>query len=169
MQAQIIVSLGLQRKSVEQIAADMVLEVNQVMAFFGKAMKKVAKVLSEEDQKVARAAVIAEDDAEKINVAEAMDEGDDDAEHENQAQEEDGDGDDLDSTNRFGNIFGTQFALPKTSDPAWKDALAATGGAVPREISVKRGEKPPRPEKTGDAKKMKKSRDRSKSKTKSKR
>jgi N-acetyltransferase 10 len=44
LQAQIVVAIGLQKKSVDAVSKEMNIPVNQVLAFFNKGMRKVAKV-----------------------------------------------------------------------------------------------------------------------------
>lgn len=123
-QAQVLVGIGLQKKLVDELATEMQLTVNQVMAYFNKAMRKVAKML----QKVDEDQAVREVEEEKAAV-EAMDLDDVDEDVDDNSAN-DVDDNDID--------LGDEYAVPRDDDEHWNEALRVSGGRIPSEISVKR-------------------------------
>jgi N-acetyltransferase 10 len=130
LQAQIVVAMGLQKKNVDTVAKEMQLPVNQVLAFFNKAMRKVAKVFRAMDESKVRADIGGGRDKESKVQSREHDRKNDNLEEDEDAEAA------RQSGKRF-DAIGDDYALPEENDPAWGAAIESTGGRVPTEIIVK--------------------------------
>merc|ERR1711916_399956 len=105
-------------------------------------MVKGSKLLAQVEGEIAEEQVVREQKQEEEEEEEDEDDEDEDEQPEPMDEDDDGDSDDVKRPHPLNDLFGSDFALPKESDPAWRAAISgAKVGGVPKEISVKQKKK----------------------------
>jgi len=135
-QASIVVGLGLQKKTVTQLEAELQVPSNQLLAFFNKSMRKFASMfhsveMAEAEEEVGKSK---HKKAERLLKAPAGTMDDDlevaaiEAREKMRLKQE--------RLLEGGVDLGSRFLVP--DGEAWEEAIDATGGSIPSSISVKR-------------------------------